>query len=119
MGLTSLFNLKGLGIAFALGLLVGGGGAYFAAVSQFERAALSAAPKAAEAQHSHDVQQHGEAMSESNKAAGKDASSQQNIKKQVLVIYRTRTALQSIPANCPSNPEVSADVLDAYNKAGH
>lgn len=119
MNLTSLFNLKGLAIAFGLGLLIGGGGAYFAAVSQFERAALSAAPKAAAAQHQQDVKQHGQAVKASAEGDKQSAGSVKNTAAQVQVIHDTKTVFVNVPAQCPADPEMDPAVIGAYNKAGH
>lgn len=119
MNLTSLFNLKGLAIALALGLFIGGGGAYFLAVSQYERAALSAANKATAAQHKQDVAQHGVAVATSKTAATQGAATQVNTAAQVQVVHDTKTIFRDNPAICPADPELDPAVVDAFNKAGH
>ena len=119
MNLSSLFNLKGLAIAFAIGLVAGGGTGYYVAVSQFERAALNAANTAAAAQHQQDVAQHGVAVTTSGNATAQAATTGANTAVQVQVIHDTKTVFRNIPATCPDDPELDQTVIDAYNKAGH
>ena len=119
MNLSSLFNLKGLAIAFAIGLVAGGGTGYYVAVSQFERAALNAANTTAAAQHKQDVKQHGAAVTVSGKATTQAVTTGKNTATQVQVIHDTKTVFRNIPATCPDDPELDQTVIDAYNKAGH
>ena len=119
MNLTSLFNLKGLAIAFAIGLVAGGGSGYYVAVSQFERAALSVAPKAVAAQHKQDVAQHGAAVVANTAGQTQADATQANTSAQVQVIHDKTTVFVKVPGQCPDDPVVDPDVLNAYNKAGH
>jgi hypothetical protein len=119
MNLTSLFNIKGLAIALGIGFAAGIGSGYFLAVGQYESAALSAANKAAAAQHKQDVAQHGVAVNTSHAAATQGAATQANTGQQVQVIHDTKTIFLNNPAICPADPELDPAVLDAFNKAGH
>ena len=119
MDLTSLFNLKGLAIAFAIGLVAGGGSGYFVAVSQFERAALNAANTAAAVQHKQDVKQHGTAVTVSTTGQKKADATQVNTAAQVQVVHDKTTVFVKVPGQCPDDPAIDPDVLNAYNKAGH
>ena len=119
MNLTSLFNLKGLAIAFAIGLVAGGGSGYYVAVSQFERAAINAANTAAAAQHKQDVAQHGAAVVASNTGQTQANATQANTGAQVQVVHNAPTVFVKVPGQCPDDPVIAPDVLNAYNKAGH